>query len=420
MSGYPLCATDCIAEALPQSSCIGEDLACLCADVRFNGQVEACVTAACTVKESLIVANTTWTSCGFPLADNTALPRFLAGFLFLLPALFILARLLNKKINPSPWGADDTCIMFAFVRWARIFNFHYPNTSQAFTLAMMPMIYRRESSIPVTTKLFSTDQGSVLALGLGKDIWTLQPHEIIDFLKILFVTELVYTTTIALIKASILFFFLRIFPSMLFRKAVWATLGLNAASALVYFILIFVQCRPLSVYWLGWDGEHPGVCVNFDVLVLWHAGFNILLDVWMLILPLTQLYKLNFGLKRKIGVMLIFSVGILRSLTAVTCIRVPTLIHYATVNNITSEALWVYVWTLAELDVGVSVACMPAAGQLLRRLFGKVDRGTENSGSPVLSAPTSEMAASPKKSSEVRDILLSSSAKSVSTQRGKV
>ncbi|CCF35264.1 CFEM domain-containing protein, partial [Colletotrichum higginsianum] len=263
----------CIAEALLQSSCIGEDLACLCADVRFNGQVEACVTAACTVKESLIVANTTWTSCGFPLADNTALPRFLAGFLFLLPAVFIFARLLNKKINPSPWGADDACIMFAF--------------------------------------LFSTDQGSVLALGLGKDIWTLQPHEIIDFHKILFVTELVYTITIALIKASILFFFLRIFPSMLFRKVVWATLGLNAASALVYFIVILVQCRPVSFYWLGWDGQHTGVCMKFDVLIMLHVGFNILLDVWMLVLPLTQLYKLNFGVKRKIGVMLMFSVGIL-------------------------------------------------------------------------------------------------------------
>ncbi|TQN66646.1 hypothetical protein CSHISOI_08837 [Colletotrichum shisoi] len=159
--------------------------------------------------------------------------------------------------------------------------------------------------------LFQLTKDPFWPMGSGKDIWTLQPHEIIDFLKILFVTELFYTTTIALIKASKLFSFRRIFPSLLFREAVWATLGLNAASAMLYFILIFVQCCPLSVYWLGGDREHPGVCVNFDELVLWHAGFNILSDVWMLILPLTRLYKLNFGPKKKIGVMLIFRVGIL-------------------------------------------------------------------------------------------------------------
>lgn len=38
---------------------------------------------------------------------------------------------------------------------------------------------------------------------------------------------------------------------------------------------------------------------------------NIALDVWMVILPFTQLYHLGLKLRKKVGVIAMFSVGIL-------------------------------------------------------------------------------------------------------------
>ncbi|KXH28860.1 CFEM domain-containing protein [Colletotrichum simmondsii] len=257
----------------------------------------------------------TWANCGFPLTDNTAIPRFLTGTLFILPFIFMCIRLLNKFVNPSPWGADDVCIFIGFVC----------------ATALVPIVYR------------------LLAIGLGRDIWTLQPYKITEFLKILFSTQIFYITGLSTIKASILFFYLRIFPSLRFRRVLWATQGFNVLLLFLYLILTFTQCRPLNKYWLGWDGEQAGVCMDFNKLVLTHVGFNILLDIWMLVLPLTQLYKLNLGFKKKIGVIMMFSVGLF--LTAVSALRIQVLVHFATANNITSEALWVYVWSLAELDV---------------------------------------------------------------------
>ncbi|KAK1536448.1 CFEM domain-containing protein [Colletotrichum costaricense] len=93
----------------------------------------------------------TWANCGFPLTDNTAIPRFLTGTLFILPVIFMCIRILNKFVNPSPWGADDVCIFIGF----------------ACATALVPIVYR------------------LLAIGLGRDIWTLQPYKITEFLKVI-------------------------------------------------------------------------------------------------------------------------------------------------------------------------------------------------------------------------------------------
>jgi hypothetical protein len=61
-----------------------------------------------------------------------------------------------------------------------------------------------------------------------------------------------------------------------------------------------------------WDGEHQGTClINNNALGFANAGISILLDIWMLCLPLTQLLKLSLHWKKKVGVAMMFSVGLL-------------------------------------------------------------------------------------------------------------
>jgi hypothetical protein len=59
------------------------------------------------------------------------------------------------------------------------------------------------------------------------------------------------------------------------------------------------------------DESSPGFRVNIHALALSHAGINVALDIWMFILPLTQLYHIGLRTRKKIGVMLIFSLGFL-------------------------------------------------------------------------------------------------------------
>lgn len=59
------------------------------------------------------------------------------------------------------------------------------------------------------------------------------------------------------------------------------------------------------------SGEHVGRCINIYAMAWSHAIVNIALDLWMLALPASQVWGLKMPLRRKIGVMIMFGLGIL-------------------------------------------------------------------------------------------------------------
>lgn len=128
-----------------------------------------------------------------------------------------------------------------------------------------------------------------------------------------FAFEIVYSVTLAVIKASILFLYLRIFGALTetFRRILWATHIFNVIVCVTFVIVNLNQCKPLSYFWFGWDGRHPGYCIDLSAMALSHAAINIALDLWMLVLPATQIYKLNLQKRQKAGIMSMFGVGIL-------------------------------------------------------------------------------------------------------------
>lgn len=197
--------------------------------------------------------------------------------------------------------------------------------------------------------------GSILEerYGLGRDIWTLDPWRISEFLKVFFVFEVLYTLTLGLIKTSILFLYLRLFPDPKFRRTVWATQAFNFLMVGCFIISDFLQCQPISFFWQSWDGEHSGRCFNINALAWAHSALNIALDFWMLYLPATQVWSLQMKTRKKVGVILMFGIGILLvscsvliirswtdlcfSLTLTSIVRIQTLVSFANTENPTSK-----------------------------------------------------------------------------------
>lgn len=126
-----------------------------------------------------------------------------------------------------------------------------------------------------------------------------------------YIFTIVYGMVLALIKSSICFLYLRIFPDPKFRRVVWATQAFNLAMLLATLLTYLLGCRPLSYFWDGWDGEHQGYCVNVTAFTWAHAAINVALDLWMLALPASQVWKLNVNRKRKIAIFTMFGFGIL-------------------------------------------------------------------------------------------------------------
>lgn len=120
---------------------------------------------------------------------------------------------------------------------------------------------------------------------------------------------MLYLSSIALTKISILLFYLRIFPNPLFRKLVWVAIMYCVGYILGTVIPLVFQCDPIDHAWTRWDNEHPGKCINLNLLGWMTAALNIVGDLMTIILPLHELSKLAMGRRKKAGVMLMFLGG---------------------------------------------------------------------------------------------------------------
>jgi len=150
-----------------------------------------------------------------------------------------------------------------------------------------------------------------LANGVGQDVWTLPFDMITRFGMYFYIMEVFYFAEVTLLKVSILFFYLRIFPEPRIRRVLWATQILNVLVGVAFVITSIFQCTPISHFWTSWTGETKGKCVNVNALAWANAIISIVLDILMLAIPLSQLPKIKLHWKRKVGIALMFFVGTL-------------------------------------------------------------------------------------------------------------
>ena len=203
--------------------------------------------------------------------------------------------------------------------------------------------------------------------GLGQDIWTLTPLHITGYLRAFYVMEIFYFFQVALLKLSLLYFYLRIFPGSKFRQILWATFIFNAAFGVSFVFGGIFQCQPISYYWNQWDGEHMGSCVNVNAMAWANAISEILLnlkcfkdtdsmgvlvsiilDAWMLGLAISQLVKLQMHWKKKVGVGIMFAVATF--VTVVSILRLQSLLQFANSTNPTWDNLAVTQWSTVEIN----------------------------------------------------------------------
>lgn len=164
--------------------------------------------------------------------------------------------------------------------------------------------------------------------GFGRNIWDIKPNNIIKAIKVwlggifyeeqtnstqvFFWDELLYTTILSLCKVSMLMFYLRIFPSQNFRRICFLILGWVLTTMILFQLLTVFQCLPTSYNWNGWMGTYKNFkCLDLNSLTYSAASVNIAQDFAILILPLPWLVKLKISWKKKINVLLIFSMGTL-------------------------------------------------------------------------------------------------------------
>lgn len=147
--------------------------------------------------------------------------------------------------------------------------------------------------------------------GLGRDIWTLEPASVSRFGLFFFTLIVLYFAQVALLKLAILFFYLSIFPTPIIRELLWGTVIFNSLYGATFVLVAIFQCQPVHYFWTRWSGTYTGRCLDTNAITWSNAAISILLDIWMLAIPLSRLGALQMNWKKKVGVGMMFCVGAL-------------------------------------------------------------------------------------------------------------
>jgi hypothetical protein len=123
---------------------------------------------------------------------------------------------------------------------------------------------------------------------------------------------MIYILMLIAIKTAILLSYQRIFGiSRAGRWLMWVGIALvTIFYALCLFLSLF-SCQPMAKVW---DPMVEGHCAAYDIHVVPGTGsgvFNVLTDVYILVIPMPFIWKLKMRRDRKVRVMAVFGLGLL-------------------------------------------------------------------------------------------------------------
>ncbi|XMA09444.1 hypothetical protein WAI453_002235 [Rhynchosporium graminicola] len=334
LSEIPECGIQCILQILPTSVCGLTNETCICENEDVAARTQSCLVQNCTVLESFQVANITALGCGREHPDRSRdiiYTTVLGAFAVLCVIMRMISRWEEGGFNP-----DDYFMAFA-------------------GLCMIPLLTTGDLSAKYA---------------FGRNIWDIPTNHIVLGLQFFYWGEICYFTVLGACKMSILMFYLRIFPSQAFRNWCFSLLGVVTMAMVVFQLMTLFQCWPISYNWHGWKGEMQGKCLNIQAFNYASSAVNIILDFAILILPLPWLIRLKVGLKRKLSIIFMFSIGIF--IFIVSVLRINFVNKFKASVNPTWDYTDAIIWSGVEVHTAVIVPCLPAIRSLLSRRCPKI------------------------------------------------
>ncbi|KAE8148881.1 hypothetical protein BDV25DRAFT_141368 [Aspergillus avenaceus] len=336
----PQCAVTCQMQVLAanSTSCATTDTTCLCNDDGFQNDMTTCVTAKCTGREQLLTKRLNNRQCGIPVHKGRPAAEAATIVPLVISTVLFFNRILAKIMGlGGGWGADDVTITLAWTLAVGIFA--------------------------VNIKM--------ITVGFGENMWDIDPMDNITLIFKCFMAFVVmYKTQVSLAKISVCLFLLRIFQSNLFRYTTYVVIALNAAIGITWVLTDSLRCIPVHLAWTQWEGLETGRCVDFIAVTFANAFVNIAVDVVMVLMPVYEVTKLNLSARKKLGVSVMFAMGLV--LTAVAIIRVVVFWYNRWNTNLTEQLQPIVHWSVLETQIAVMCACLPTFRAMLVHLFPKV------------------------------------------------
>jgi hypothetical protein len=194
---------------------------------------------------------------------------------------------------------------------------------------------------------------------------------------VLFVSQLLYATAVALTKCSIIACYLRVFPNVYARRVVIAVGCIVIATWICSIFVAIFACTPVQAIWDFTITDKQ--CISLVPFFYFSTSLNGITDLVLCLIPIPLLFKIQVTTKERAILIVLFGLGFFAS--AASFIRLSHLhelydpdITYAITNSLD--------WSVIEIGVGIICASVPS----LRPLMGKISKEFHNYSTPEKSS----------------------------------
>lgn len=96
------------------------------------------------------------------------------------------------------------------------------------------------------------------------------------------------------------------------RIILWGTISLTIIIGLIFWLVLLLECHPISFFWTQADGKHTGSCLPVKTLLdvaYVYSAFTIVCDFTLGFLPIFLVWELQMNRRTKTAVGGILSLG---------------------------------------------------------------------------------------------------------------
>ncbi|KAL2831735.1 hypothetical protein BDW59DRAFT_157697 [Aspergillus cavernicola] len=202
--------------------------------------------------------------------------------------------------------------------------------------------------------------------GTGKHLLDLTAKQRTMAMKYWFLCNVTYAVSSVLAKISVSIFLLRVmlFPSH--RTALLAVTGLAVATGIVFFVLLVIQCSPVSFWWTRMSGDTDGKCGYVDAIAIMLyllSASSAIFDLTVGLLPIFLVRKLQMNHQTKVAVAGLLGMACIASIAIIIRIPFVQTIHnpdflYATVQ--------IAIWSAIETGLSITAGSLATTRPLFR------------------------------------------------------
>jgi hypothetical protein len=203
------------------------------------------------------------------------------------------------------------------------------------------------------------------------------PLDIVDFLKSVFIGQILYTFSITTIKLSVLAFYWRLFEIKA-RVTIYivTAMSISWCTAIVrphllpqkcptrlvntikQFLCVVFSCIPVQA---AWDITIVGAkCIPTRSIYLGGSVPNVILDLVLVIMPLPHVWRLHAPVAQRIVLAGMFALGFFIAVVSLVRLIIFLNIPISTQGDATYNFREIIVWSIVEINIGLTCACLPS------------------------------------------------------------